>query len=154
MYNFNYEEEPTMIKLEDVKTENIEEGIEYNIYEKDTDEGHIVGIWGENRLVVTNNELHFLIDDVMPFKYYRGILGLEQRTEFYLKELKNYFKEDDSLTIETNFEDNDDCHLVYSAEITSTNTDVTTFISKMLGFEFLFETKLKKVEDKINKLLQ
>lgn len=153
MYNFNYEEEPTMIKLEDVKTENIEKGIEYNIYERKSDEGHIVGVWGENRLIVTDNELHFLIDDFIPFKYYRGTIGLEERTSFYLKELKEYFKEDDSLTINTTCEEQDN-HLVYSVDITSTDIDVTKFISKMLGFEFLFETKLKKIEDKINKLLQ
>lgn len=146
-------EEKTLIKLVDVKTENIEMGVEYNIYEKESEDGNIVCIWGENTLLLNENELIFTIEESIPFKYYRGLLGLEERSIFYIKSIKEYFKNDETLTINSNCEDEDN-YMFYQIEIKSTDLDVTKFISKILGFEFLFENKLKTIEEKINKLIQ
>lgn len=141
------------IPLSEVNNANIEKDTTYKIYDKKTDDDCIVQIWGDNRLIISEDGINFFIDELEPFKYYRGVLSLECRTNFYLKEINKYFENDNSVELNTKFED-DQGYLHYTIDINSTDTDIEKFMCKILGFEFQFNNELTKIEDKIKKLIE
>lgn len=140
------------IPLSDVNNSNIQKDMTYKIYDRINEDNCMVHVWGDNKLTVNEDGINFFIDELEAFKYYRGVLNLEYRINFYLKEINKYFEKDNNISLTTKSED-DQGYLHYTIEINSTDTDIEKFMCKMLGFEFQFNNELTKIEEKIKKLI-
>ena len=145
--------EVTYIKLDDVKSENIQKNIIYQIYEKKYENDCFYSIWGENNLLIKDTAITFTINKTLPFKYYRGVISLESKTKLYIKLLRDFFNEDDTINIDISSDFDDDNNICCIIDISSTDIDITKFMCKILGFEYLFEENLNKIEEKVESLI-
>ena len=152
--NYNYEEEyiePVYMKVDEVSNEGIVKGEQYQLC-KDITDICITTIFGDNRLIVKDDGIHFIMQDNEPFKYHRGVLGLEQEAKLYVGFAKEFFGKIKGFTVDGRC-DIEDCFMTHCIALHTDNTDVSKFVATLLDFESEFKTRHSIIEDKIREIL-
>lgn len=147
--NYN---EPILIKLDEVNTNSIKKGVEYQIIKDINKDNCYEMIFGENILVLNKHGICFTMEDHEPFKFYRGILSLETQTNLYIDFAKKYFSNKEGFTVDASCEE-EDIFMSYSIELNYDSADVNNFIDILVDFEAKFNEKLTNVEDEVMQII-